>query len=136
MPVDGEWTLATWIERRERFSELVNGLTGIGWNTFDYILRDLCYPGCLSLFKLDSTNETFIEKVFDRKLNGNRTRYLEILAETGILDEYPPAVVNMAIYVFISRSCLGYLRALESDAQGGFTLVRMRSGSEEILPPR
>jgi hypothetical protein len=68
----------------------VNGLTGIGWNTFDYILRDLHYPGSLSLFKLDSTNETFVAKVFGRTLDGDRTAYLELLAQTGILDEYPP----------------------------------------------
>jgi hypothetical protein len=40
VPVAGDWALATWIDRREHFSELVNGLTGIGWNTFDYILRE------------------------------------------------------------------------------------------------
>jgi hypothetical protein len=120
VPLDGEWAIATWVDRRERFSDFVNGLPGIGWNTFDYILRDLHYPGCLSLFKLDSSNENFIEKVFGCKVSGNRTKYLEILAETGILDEYPPAVINMASYVFTSRSCLGYLRMLETDAQGGF----------------
>jgi hypothetical protein len=106
----------------------VNGLPGIGWSTFDYLLRDLHYPGCLSFFKVDSTNEAFIEKVFGRKLNGNRTKYLEILAETGILDEYPPAVINMAIYVFTSRSCFGYLRALEAHGQGGFRLTLSAEG--------
>jgi hypothetical protein len=79
--VSGEAALECWSERRERFSEFVNGLTGIGWNnTFDYILRDLHYPGCLMLYKLDSTNETFIEQLFGRKLNDNRTKYLELLA--------------------------------------------------------
>jgi hypothetical protein len=81
--------LKSWSERRGQFSEFVNGLTGIGWNTFDYILRDVHYPGCLMLFKLDSTKEVFIEKVFGRELNGNRTKYLELLAETGILNEFP-----------------------------------------------
>jgi hypothetical protein len=133
VPLDGEWALATWIERREHFSEFVNGLTGIGWNTFDYILRDLHYPGCLSLFKLDSTNEGFIDKVFGIKLSGNRTKYLELLAETGILDEYPPAVINMAIYVFTSGSCFGYLRALEADGRGGFNLALHR-GRLGIVP--
>jgi len=104
VPLEGEWAIATWVDRRERFSGFVNGLTGIGWNTFDYILRDLHYPGSLSLFKLDSTNEGFIEKVFGRKLNGDRTAYLELLADTGILDESPPAVVNMAMYAFTARS--------------------------------
>jgi hypothetical protein len=86
-------------------------LTGIGWNTFDYILRDLNYPGCLSLFKLDSTNESFIDKGFGRKLNGDRTAYLELLAATGILDEYPPVVINwrcmrspFAVALAISRT--------------------------------
>jgi hypothetical protein len=121
-PLEGEWAIPTWDDRRERFSKFVNGLTGIGWNTFDYILRDLHYPGSLSLFKLDSTNDKFIEKVFGRKLNGNRTAYLELLAETGILDEFPPAVINMAIYAFTARSCLGYLKNLTDDGAGGFTL--------------
>jgi len=119
LPVDGNWALATWTDRRERFSDFVNGLPGIGWSTFDYLLRDLQYPGCLSLFKVDSTNEAFVEKVLGHKLNGNRTKYLEGLADTGILDEYPPAVVNMAIYVFTSRSGLGYIQALEGGPQGG-----------------
>jgi hypothetical protein len=123
VPVDGDWALATWVDRRERFSDLVNGLPGIGWSTFDYLLRDLHYPGCLSLFKVDSTNETFVEKVFASKVNGNRTKYLQILAETGILNEYPPAVINMAIYIFTSRSCLGYLKMLVANLEGGFTLT-------------
>jgi hypothetical protein len=89
VPVNGEWALATWVDRRERFSEFVNGLPGIGWNTFDYILRDLHYRGCLSLFKVDSTNEKFLNKVFAFKVSGNRTKCLEILANTGILEEYP-----------------------------------------------
>jgi hypothetical protein len=75
------------------------------------------------LFKLDSTNEAFIEKVFGCKLNGNRIKYLELLADTGILDEYPPAVINMAIYAFSSRSCLGSFRNLSVDDSGGFRLV-------------
>jgi hypothetical protein len=122
VPFTGEWAIATWEDRRERFSGFVNGLTGIGWNTFDYILRDLHYIGCLSLFKLDSTNEAFIEKVFERKLNGDRNAYLELLAATGILDEFPPAVINMAIYAFTARNCLGYLKNLTVDGDGGFTL--------------
>lgn len=123
MPVDGEWALATWVDRRERFSDFVNGLPGIGWNTFDYLLRDLNYPGCLSLFKVDSTNEAFVEKVFGLRLNGNRTKYLEILADAGILEEYPPAVINMAVYVFTSRNCLGYTQRLEAEPGGGLTLT-------------
>jgi hypothetical protein len=94
------------------------GADGIG-----YLLRDLHYPGCLSLFKVDSTNDAFIEKVFGSKINGNRTKYLEILAESEILDEFSPAMVNMAMYVFASRSCLGYLRMLEAYPHGDFTLT-------------
>jgi hypothetical protein len=71
VPLDGEWALATWADRREQFSGFVNGLPGIGWSTFDYLLRDLHYPGCLSLFKVDSTNEAFVEKAFGCKVNGN-----------------------------------------------------------------
>jgi hypothetical protein len=123
VPVEGDWALATWVDRQERFSDFVNALPGIGWNTFDYLLRYLHYPGCLSLFKVDSTNETFIEKVFGSRVNGNRTKYLEILTETGILDEYPPAVINMAIYVFTSRSCLEYLQLLEAEPEGGLTVT-------------
>jgi hypothetical protein len=55
------------------------------------------------LFKLDSTNEAFIEKIFGRKPNGIRTKYLEILAGTGILDEYPPAARVSAIKSSIYR---------------------------------
>jgi hypothetical protein len=120
--VSGEAAFQSWTERRERFSSFVNGLTGIGWNTFDYLLRDIHHPGCLMLFKLDSTNEAFVEKVFGRKLNGNRTAYLELLAETGILDEFPPAVINMAMYAFSSRNSLGYPRNLSADGNRGFTL--------------
>jgi hypothetical protein len=123
VPLAGEWAIATWADRYERFSDFVNGLPGIGWNTFDYLLRDLHYPGCLSLFKVDSTNDAFIEKAFGVTIAGNRRRYLEILADTGILNEYPPAVINMAIYVFTSRSCLGYLRMLETHPQGGLALT-------------
>ena len=86
-------------------------------------MRDTHYPGSLSLFKVDSTNEAFIEKVFRSKVNGNRTRYLEIFAESAILDEYPPAVIYLAIYVFTSRNGLEYLRALRVEPQGGFTLA-------------
>jgi hypothetical protein len=122
VPLEGDWALATWVDRRERFSDFVNDLPGLGWNTFDYLLRDLHYPGCLSLFKVDSTNDAFIEKVFAVNIVGNRMKYLEILADTGILNQYPPAVINMAIYVFTSRSSLRYLRMLEAHPHGGFTL--------------
>jgi hypothetical protein len=44
------------------------------------------------------------------------------LAENGILDEFPPAVINMAMYAFTARSCLGYLRNLGAEGNGGFTL--------------
>jgi hypothetical protein len=97
-------------------------LPGIGWNTFDYVLRDVHQPDCLSLFKVDSTNEALIEKMFGFNLNGNRRRYRAILAEIGILDEYRPTVINMAIYASTSRSCLEYLRSLKANHQGGFML--------------
>jgi len=55
--------LTAWDIRRDRFSGFVNGLPKVGWNTFDYTRRDLHYPGCLQLFKLDSTNTAFMEKI-------------------------------------------------------------------------
>jgi len=54
------------------------------------------------LFKLDSPTRFFIEKVFGRKLNGNRTKYLELLAETSILNEFP--AVNQHGDVCVHRS--------------------------------
>jgi hypothetical protein len=46
------------------------------------------------------------------RLKGNRTTYLEVLARTGILDEYPVAVVNIAIFAFTSRNYLGYAKTV------------------------
>ncbi len=67
--------LDRWRTRQVLFADFVAGLPGIGWNTFDYILRrDLPYRGCLMLFKVDSTNEDFMEKVFGRRLKGDRTQ--------------------------------------------------------------
>lgn len=120
---DADAALNNWKARSERFSEFVNGLPGIGWNTFDYLLRDLPFPGCLLLFKLDSMNERFVQKVFGLALAGNRTKYLETLTQTGILDDYPPAVINIAIYAFSSPYCLGYLKSLSIEAGGRFTLA-------------
>lgn len=34
-----------WKIRREWFSDFVARLSGVGWNTFDYMLRDLCCQG-------------------------------------------------------------------------------------------
>jgi hypothetical protein len=110
--LDGEAAVRNWKLRYDLFSEFVTGIPGVGWNTFDYVLRDLHYRGCLLLFKLDSTNEEFIRVVFGVVLSGNRTRYLELLADSGTLDKYPPAVVNMAIYAFSSHYYLGYLSKL------------------------
>jgi hypothetical protein len=122
--VSGEAAIRSWGERRRRFSDFVDGLTGIGWSTFDCILRDLQYPGCVMLFKLDSTNEAFIEKIFPLKVNGNRTKYLQLLAGTKIFDDYSPAVVNMAIYLFTSKSGLGYVTRLRnSDIPDEFILT-------------
>jgi hypothetical protein len=108
----GDAALQSWQDRQERFSDFVKHLPGIGWNTFDYLLRDLPYRGCLSLFKLGSNNSNFVEKVLGVRLKGNRTKYLEVLAGTGILDEYPVAVVNIAIFAFTSRNYLGYAKML------------------------
>ena len=45
----GNAALQSWQDRQERFSEFVKHLPGVGSNTFDYLLRDLQYPGpCLS----------------------------------------------------------------------------------------
>lgn len=119
--VDAASTIQAWETRRNRFSGFVARLSGVGWNAFDYILRDLPYPGSLLLFKLDSTNSLFMEKVFG-PTNQDRGKYLDLIAETGILDYYPIAVVNMAIYAFSSLNCLGYMKRLNK-AHGGFELV-------------
>jgi hypothetical protein len=79
-------------------------------------------PAAWCSSSLDSINEAFIEKMFGGKLAGNRTKYLELLAGAGILDEFPPAVINMAMYAFTARSCLGYLRKLTADGTDCFTL--------------
>jgi hypothetical protein len=110
----GDAALQSWQERREKFSKFVGNLPGINWNTFDYLLRDLNYPGGLCLFKLDSTNDRFVEKVFGLDLKGNRTRDLEELAGTGILEVYPVAVVNIAIFVFMSRGYVGYAKRVQA----------------------
>jgi hypothetical protein len=107
--LDGHAAIKNWERRQEQFSEFVEGLPGVGWNTFDYTLRDLQYSGCQLLFKLDSKNDAFMKKVFGHGLAGNRTKYVETLAHNGILDAYPVAVVNMAIHAFTSRNYLGYV---------------------------
>lgn len=35
----------------------------------------------------------------------------------------PITVINMAMYAFTARNCLGYLRNLTADGDEGFTLV-------------
>jgi hypothetical protein len=65
--------------------------------------------------------------IFGVSLNGSRTGYLEILAQSGILDEYPVAVVDMAIYAFISRNCLGYAKHVALEADAKFTVSCARS---------
>lgn len=114
--------LASWETRRYWFSAFVNGLPKVGWNTFDYTLRDLQYPGCLLLFKLDSTNVAFMQKI-GADVGEDRTKYLEVLDQIGILARYPPAVVNVAIYAFSSREQLGYANRLIADGGGGFDLA-------------
>ena len=63
-----------------------------------------------------------MKKVFGEGLEGNRTKYVETLALTGILDAYPVAVVNMAIHAFTSRQYLGYAKRLAAEEGGEFTL--------------
>jgi hypothetical protein len=110
--LDGDMAVRSWEERREKIADFVNPLRGVGWNTFDYTLRDLQYRGCLLLFKVDSRNDAFMKKVFGEGLAGNRTKYVETLAQIGILDAYPVAVVNMAIHAFTRRNYLGYAKRL------------------------
>ncbi len=104
-------TLRAWAVRRDKFSHFVGVLSGVGWNTFDYVLRDLDHPGCLFLFKVDSTNDALIERIAS-SINRDRTKYLEVLFESGIFDRYPVAVVNMAVYAFCSASCLNFLNRI------------------------
>ena len=65
----------------------------------------------LLLFKVDSTNDALMEKI-GSPINRDRAKYLEVLSDAGILDRYPVAVVNMAIYAFCSSSCLGFLNRI------------------------
>ena len=113
-------TLLAWEIRRDRFSHFVGLLSGVGWNTFDYVLRDLGHPGCLLLFKVDSTNDAMMERI-GSPINRDRSKYLDVLADLEILDRYPVAVVNMAIYAFCSGSCLGFLSRIVP-SNGGYGL--------------
>ena len=109
--------LRAWEIRRDRFSQFVSVLSGVGWNTFDYVLRDLGYQGCLSLFKVDSTNDALVERIAS-PINRDRTKYLNVLWDSGIFDHYPVAVVNMSIYAFCSSTCLGFLSRISPSAGG------------------
>lgn len=73
------------------------------------------------LFKVDSTNDVFMNLI-GMPIDRDRTKYIDALESIGILDEYPMAVVNMAIYAFASANCLGYLKKLDK-TDGGFVLV-------------
>ena len=100
--------LGAWDIRKDQFNDFLDGFSGIGWNTFDYVLRDLHHPGCLFLFKVDSINDALIGKVAS-SINLDRSKYLSVLSDSGILDRFPIAAVNIAIYAFCSSSCLGFL---------------------------
>jgi len=115
--VDPTGALRAWEIRRDSFSHFVGVLSGVGWNTFDYVLRDLCYPGCLFLFKVDSTNDALIQRIAS-PINRDRSKYLQVLSDSGILDRYHVAVVNMAIYAFCSSSSLGFLKRIAPSTVG------------------
>lgn len=84
---------------------------GLGPDTFEYIIRDAPYPGCLNLFKVDSTNQSFVKgtslanHVRDVKTSSKigRKEYWEALYFSGALTKFPPAVINMAIYLAVSQ---------------------------------
>ena len=87
---------------------------GIGPNTFEYILRDLVFPGSSHLFKVDSTNQRFVRLT---TLNNHapevpnredrwREKYWKAMMASGILAKYPIAVVNIAIYAALSTDYL------------------------------
>lgn len=92
-------------------------LPGVGHNIFEYILRDLSYPGSQHLFKVDSTNQAFVRsttlnsharEVPDQE-NHWREKYWKAIHGSGILSQYPMAVVNIAIYAALSEGCLEIL---------------------------
>ncbi len=89
-------------------------LPGIGPNTFEYVLRDLAYPGSQHLFKVDSTNQAFVrsttlnkhaKEVPDQE-NHWREKYWKAISGSGLLTQYPIAVVNIAIYAALSEEYL------------------------------
>ena len=89
-------------------------LPGVGPNTFEYILRDLAYPGSQHLFKVDSTNKTFVRlttlnqharEVPDQE-NHWREKYWKAIYGSGLLTQYPIAVINIAIYAALSEDYL------------------------------
>ena len=108
-----------WQERQKRFSAFVSG---IGWNTFDYIRHDLRHARCLLLCKLDSNNERFMEKALGINMAPSRGKYPQSLADCGIFGRYPAVVVNIAIYAFTSLYCLGSLRRLDREDDSNFAL--------------
>jgi len=102
--------LSLWNEREVQCAPFLARLSGVGWNTFDYVLRDLDCPGCVHLFKVDSTNAAFVAKMAADSVNRDRQRYLRVLSDSGVLARYPAAVVNIAIYAFFSSNCLNFHR--------------------------
>lgn len=95
-------------------------LKGISDNTFEYILRDHHYEGCLNLFKADSTNLKFLGKTsLGNHADGavadavhSRKEYWKALCYSGALACFPIAVINMAIYLAVSEGeGMGLIRA-------------------------
>ncbi len=95
----------------------------MGANTLQYVVRDLDYPGCLSLFKLESNNEKIFTLLFDEATAHSREKLVETLDRLRVVRSYPLAAINMACYAFGTRVHLNLFGSLKRTAGGCFKLT-------------
>ncbi len=115
--------LREWKSREQSLSKIATALPGVGANTLQYVLRDLDYPGCLSLFKLESNNEKIFSLLFGEATANSRERLVQTLVRSGVHRSYPLAVINMACYAFGTRKHLNLFGSLKRGAGGRFKLT-------------